>query len=252
MCCLVSLSSSFTPHSHRAATCTTRFEIRKATHNSITEGEWKCLLPEGEGQRDDNSSSSPVKKLILQEGNSSTPSRGSTVEINYVGTLGGSQKQWLVDDVIECWLKSQQGLSDLEGPFRTMGVDGKVLMDASKFTEEFVTTDLGVGNKIQCKKTIMAAKRLWKQVEEFPESFEFDSSLKRGKSFTFVLGEGKAIKAMDLAVATMQIGEKARVVCRSDYGYGSEGLRTSKGDVVVPPFRTLCFDIELLSSSSSS
>eukprot|EP00551_Chaetoceros_affinis_P011861 CAMPEP_0203676818 /NCGR_PEP_ID=MMETSP0090-20130426/25866_1 /ASSEMBLY_ACC=CAM_ASM_001088 /TAXON_ID=426623 /ORGANISM="Chaetoceros affinis, Strain CCMP159" /LENGTH=243 /DNA_ID=CAMNT_0050543489 /DNA_START=43 /DNA_END=771 /DNA_ORIENTATION=+ len=231
-------------HTQRNHYDQTKFDsILKATK----EGEWKSLLPETEVAEED----SPVKKLVLQQGNDddeNVPPRGSTVEINYVGILGGSQEHWSVDDVIECWLQSQQGLSILEEPFRSMNVDGTVLMDPSKFTEEFVAKDLGVSNKIQCKKTIMAAKRLWNQLEEFPEGAEFDSSSKREKSFSFVLGEGKVIKAMDLVVATMRVGEKARVVCRSDYGYGSEGYRTVKGDVVVPPFRTLCFDIELVSS----
>ena len=88
-----------------------------------------------------------------------------------------------------------------------------------------------------------------RQKDEFPIDSQFDSSLERGKSFTFTLGSGKVIKAMDLAVATMNVNEKAQIVCRSDYGYGSEGYRTNQGDVVVPPFRTLCFEIELLSSS---
>ncbi len=192
-----------------------------------------------------------VKKLIIKGGEEgSIPEKGSEVEISYVGTLGNFQDEWSVDDVIESWLQYQQGLNDiLEQPFREKNVDGKLLMDQTKFTEEFVANDLGVSNKMQRKKTIMAAKRLWKQETEYPIDSQFDSSLERGKSFTFTLGSGKVIKSMDLAVATMNVGEKAQIVCRSDYGYGSEGYRTVKGDVVVPPFRTLCFEIELLSSS---
>jgi FKBP-type peptidyl-prolyl cis-trans isomerase len=213
----------------------------KSDNDDNNDEEWNIIVEKDEA----------VKKLILEEGSGDIPSQGSNVEIEYVGKLGNSQEGWSVDDVIECWLQSLQGLSDvLETPFREMNVDGKMLMDESIFTEEFVSNDLGVANKIQCKKTIMATKRLRNQIEDFPVGFEFDSSLERGKSFSFVLGKGKAIKAMDLAVATMKVGEKARVVCRSDYGYGAEGYRTAKGDVVVPPFRTLSFDIELVSSSN--
>ncbi len=192
-----------------------------------------------------------LKKVIIQQGTEgSIPAKGSEVEISYVGTLGGFQEEWSVDDVIECWLQHQQGLNDiLEEPFREKNIDGKMIMDSNVFTEEYVTNELGVANKMQCKKTIMAAKRLWKQKDEFPKDSQFDSSLERGKSFSFKLGSGKVIKAMDMAVATMNIGEKAQIICRSDYGYGAEGYRTVKGDVVVPPFRTLCFEIELLSSS---
>ncbi len=192
-----------------------------------------------------------VKKLILQEGTGSIPSQGSNIEISYIGKLAGSQKEWSIDDVIEAWLQNQQGLSDiLEEPFRSNNIDGQILMDGSKFTEEFVTNELGISNKMQCKKTIMAAKRLWKQMEVFPQGFEFDSSLERGKNFSFILGQGKVIKGMDMAVSTMKVGEKARIFCRSDYGYGSEGYRTKKGNIVVPPFRSLIFDVQLISAST--
>jgi FKBP-type peptidyl-prolyl cis-trans isomerase len=64
-----------------------------------------------------------------------------------------------------------------------------------------------------------------------------------------VLGDGKVIKAMELAVSSMKVGERALVACRADYGYGSDGLRTTRGDILVPPFSTLCFDIKLVSAA---
>ena len=121
-------------------------------------------------------------------------------------------------------------------------VDGKMIFNPDEFSEEFVSDVLGVSNRIQCKKIIMAAKRLRTQQDDFPEGTEFDSG-----SFEFVLGKGKAIRAMDMLVATMKIGEKAEVLCRADYAYGAEGYRTRKGDVVVPPFATLKFEVTLLS-----
>ena len=244
--CYLQLANSFTSITKRS--------FRLKTHDVVTvlslsssetgkDGEWLNLIPDKDGI---------VKKLILEEGKGSVPSQGSNIEINYVGKLGGTQANWSVDDVVEAWLQYQQGLSDiLEEPFRINNINGQILMDSSIFTEEFVSNELGITNKMQCKKTIMAAKRLWKQVEEFPEGFEFDSSKERGKLFSFVLGQGKVIKGMDMGVSSMKVGEKARILCRSDYGYGSEGYRTKKGDVVVPPFRTLIFDVELVSSSSS-
>ena len=96
----------------------------------------------------------------------------------------------------------------------------------------------------------MAARRLVKQKEDYPQGMEFDSSISRNKNYTFTLGQGKAIQAIELAVSKMKVGERAIVICRSDYGYGSEGLRTSKGDVIVPPFATLCFDLTLVSATS--
>ena len=210
--------------------------------NSVVE-EWVSIA---EGHED--VSTSPVRKIILEEGDGATPKKGSKVEIDYVGTLGSSQESWGVNDVLECWLKNQQGLYDaLSEPFLENNVDGSMLFNEEEFNEAYVTEKLGVSNKIQCKKTIMAAKRLRKQVDEFSEGSEFDSSISRGKTFEFVLGQGKVIKAMDLLVGTMKVGEKAKVILRSDYGYGSEGYSTAKGEVVVPPFATLCFEISLIS-----
>lgn len=197
-----------------------------------------------------NTSTIPVKKLVLEKGTGEIPKLGSTVEIQYVGTLGSSPMNWAVEDVVECWLKSQQGLYDiLAQPFRDNNVDGNVLMNEDVFNEAFVTEPLGVENKILCKKTVMAAKRLKKQTEEYPEGTEFDSSLSRGNTFKFDLGKGKVIKAMDLLVSSMRVGDKAKVICRADYGYGSEGYRKANGEIVVPPFATLCFEVTLLSIS---
>ena len=135
---------------------------RTSTEDSSISEQWMNLVEDKDNV---------IKKLILQSGTEgSVPEQGSQVEISYVGTLGGSQSEWSVDDVIECWLQYQQGLNDiLEQPFREKNIDGKILMDDTTFTEEFVANDLGVTNKMQCKKTIMAAKRLWKQMEEFPK-----------------------------------------------------------------------------------
>lgn len=191
---------------------------------------------------------SPVRKIILEEGSGDTPSPGANVAIEYVGTIGKSQAAWSVNDVVECWLKNQQGLYDvLAEPFKENGVDGKMLFDDSVFEESYISNTLGVSNKIQCKKTVMAAKRLRSQAQEFSEGMEFDSSISRGKPFEFILGKGKAIKAMDLLVSTMKLGEKARMTCRSDFAYSAEGYRKSNGEVMIPPFADLCFEITLVS-----
>jgi len=51
----------------------------------------------------------------------------------------------------------------------------------------------------------------------------FDSSRERDSPFCFKIGRGHVIKGWDLGVATMKIGEKAILTCRSDYAYGDEG-----------------------------
>lgn len=185
-----------------------------------------------------------VRKRVIEEGDGEVAQPGSEVEVDYVGTLYG-ERDWSAQDVVDCWLKNQQGLDHLADAFLQAEIDGSKLMDTDFFTEDFVANELGVSNKIQCKKLVMAAKRIGKQQEDFVVGTEFDSSKERGP-FKFTLGQGKAIQAYEIAVPTMKQGERAQIVCRSDYAYDRDGLRRSNGDVVVPPFATLCFDIDLL------
>ncbi|KAL7480681.1 hypothetical protein ACHAW6_006346 [Cyclotella cf. meneghiniana] len=218
--------------------------IVKSSPRNIAENEgvWIPLVPV------ENDFQSPVRKIVTDEGTGDTPQCGSTVEIEYIGTLVG-EKHWSSDDVVSCWLSQLQGLSDLSQLFLDQDIDGSMLLDETRFTEDYCVQELGISNKINAKKLIMAARRISKQQEEHEPGHVFDSSTTRGKNFSFVLGGGKAIKAIDLAVSSMKVGEQAKLVCRSDYAYGSEGLRSTKGDTIVPPFATLHFDLKLISAT---
>lgn len=55
------------------------------------------------------------------------------------------------------------------------------------------------------------------------------------------MGAGKVIKAWDVAVATMRVGEHAVVVCAPAYAYGDAGAPPD-----IPPGATLTFDVELV------
>lgn len=202
--------------------------------------EWTSLV-------EDHSTNSPVRKQIIDQGSGDLAAKGATVEIEYTGTLYG-EADWTSQDVASCWLSQLQGLDHLSQQFLDNDINAAKLMDDTFFTEEYCMNQLEINNKIQAKKLIMAAKRIAKQQQDHPAGTVFDSSEERGKNFSFVLGAAKVIKAMDLLVSTMKVGERAQLICRSDYGYGSEGLRSSKGDVMVPPFATLCFDIKLVSA----
>ncbi|XP_056622793.1 peptidyl-prolyl cis-trans isomerase FKBP4 [Triplophysa dalaica] len=69
---------------------------------------------------------------------------------------------------------------------------------------------------------------------------QFDSSRDRGEKFSFELGKGQVIKAWDIGVATMKIGEICQLVCKPEYAYGAAGNPPK-----IPPNATLMFQVEL-------
>ena len=70
----------------------------------------------------------------------------------------------------------------------------------------------------------------------------FDSSIPRGKPFTFTLGQGQVIPGWDEGIGMMKVGGKATLLIPSHLAYGPRGAGG-----VIPPFANLVFDVELLS-----
>mmetsp|Transcript_27116 Transcript_27116/g.37855 ORF Transcript_27116/g.37855 Transcript_27116/m.37855 type:complete len:117 (+) Transcript_27116:29-379(+) len=64
------------------------------------------------------------------------------------------------------------------------------------------------------------------------------------KPFSFTIGKGQVIKAWDIGVATMKVGERAKIKAQPSYAYGSGGFPAWG----IMPNSVLVFDIELLSS----
>ncbi|XP_012695496.2 peptidyl-prolyl cis-trans isomerase FKBP4 [Clupea harengus] len=69
---------------------------------------------------------------------------------------------------------------------------------------------------------------------------KFDSSRDRDDKFNFELGKGQVIKAWDIGVATMRVGEVSQLVCKPEYAYGAAGSPPK-----IPPNATLVFEVEL-------
>ncbi|XP_055011133.1 peptidyl-prolyl cis-trans isomerase FKBP4 [Boleophthalmus pectinirostris] len=68
----------------------------------------------------------------------------------------------------------------------------------------------------------------------------FDSSRDKGEKFSFELGKGQVIRAWDIGVATMKVGELCQLICKPEYAYGLAGSPPK-----IPPNATLVFEIEL-------
>ena len=75
----------------------------------------------------------------------------------------------------------------------------------------------------------------------YPSGEKFDSSLDRGKPFSFRLGEGQVIQGWDKGFAGMHVGGKRTLVIPYTMAYGESGYPP-----VIPPKSTLKFEVELL------
>lgn len=69
----------------------------------------------------------------------------------------------------------------------------------------------------------------------------FDSSLTRKKPFSFVVGEQKVISGWEVGIKSMKMGEKAKFLISSKYGYKKKGIPP-----IIPPNADLIFEIEII------
>lgn len=69
----------------------------------------------------------------------------------------------------------------------------------------------------------------------------FDSSIPRGKAFSFELGRGQVIAGWEQGILGMKVGEHRALTIPPHLGYGTRGAGG-----VIPPNATLQFEVELL------
>ncbi|KAJ8614215.1 hypothetical protein CTAYLR_001123 [Chrysophaeum taylorii] len=72
------------------------------------------------------------------------------------------------------------------------------------------------------------------------EGNEFDRN-HGGYPFSFVVGEGKVVKGLDIVAPRLRVGDKATVTLAPGYAYGEEGSGED-----IPPGSTLVFELELV------
>jgi len=70
---------------------------------------------------------------------------------------------------------------------------------------------------------------------------KFDSSIDRGKPFSFLMGFGRVIEGWDIGITGMKVGEIRRLIIPANHAYGKKGAGKA-----IPPNATLIFDVELV------
>ena len=105
-----------------------------------------------------------------------------------------------------------------------------------------IDTRVGTGAQPQAGQTVTVNYTGWLYVGG-KKGKKFDSSLDRGKPFSFVLGHMQVIKGWDEGVSTMHIGGKRTLIIPPELGYGEEGAGSD-----IPPNATLIFEVDLLSA----
>jgi peptidylprolyl isomerase len=98
----------------------------------------------------------------------------------------------------------------------------------------------GTGEKIKNGQTAVVHYTGWLWVED-AKGKKFDSSVDRGQTFDFQVGNGDVIKGWDEGVAGMKVGGKRELIIPAELGYGARGAGGA-----IPPNAILFFEVELL------
>ncbi len=100
---------------------------------------------------------------------------------------------------------------------------------------QYLDLIVGEGDTPEVGQTVVVHYTGW-----LTDTTKFDSSLDRGRTFEFPLGQGDVIAGWDEGLATMQVGGTRLLVIPSDLAYGDAGQGS------IPPGATLIFTVELM------
>lgn len=100
--------------------------------------------------------------------------------------------------------------------------------------------EVGEGKEVKSGDTVVMHYTGW-----LDDGEKFDSSVDRGVPFETKIGVGRVIQGWDQGVPGMKIGGKRKLTIPSELGYGERGA-----GMVIPPFATLLFEVELLDIKS--
>lgn len=105
---------------------------------------------------------------------------------------------------------------------------------------EVKITEIEIGKGVEASKGALVSISY---VGELEDGTEFDSTMRAGRLFQFVVGSNKVIKGMSLAVLGMREGGKRTVLIPSVLAYGDRQVGP-----FIKPNSNLIFHIDLVES----
>lgn len=120
-------------------------------------------------------------------------------------------------------------------PYGNKDVEGDLTTGNGGVMKSIVSS--GTGNRVQdgAEVTVNYIGR----IVNHPEKLVFA----KGDNYNFIQKDGTMISGWEIAIGTMRVGEKAKVVCSPKYAYGRDGIPP-----VISATDTLEFEIEVVQS----
>ena len=154
-------------------------------------------------------------------------------DVKLFGHMPAAQYQQMVAEYQTMMMEKQAEEAE---SIRKYVADNKIKVEPTPEGIYFITTKKGTGEQPQPMQIVTVH-----YTGKLLDGTVFDSSVKRGEPFSFMLGARQVIPGWEVAVSKMHVGEKATVLIPSDFAYGE------RGNYAIPPFSPLLCDSELLS-----